>query len=237
MPGQPRPFETQGMAFVPILPGEFLMGSPKSDPYVREDETPQHRVTLSRGFYLGTYPVTQEQYCRVTGRNIADHKDPGCPVESVSRFTAIEFCRRFSDLAGDEVTLPTEAQWEYACRAGTQGRYYWGDDPAELDHYAWHRGNSGNQIHPVGGKRPNAWGLYDMLGNVWEWCLDGYQANYYARSPSTDPAGPPDMVQAVVRGGSFLNDASRTGCASRGVTYPEIGRNRYGLRLCMPFRV
>jgi len=222
-----------GISFVWIPAGEFLMGTPDTDPYLRRDETPQHKVIISKGFYIGQYPVTQKQYENITGRNIADTKDPLCPVESVTRVTALEFCRLCTDQSGINVCLPTEAQWEYACRSGTETRYFWGDDSREMDDCAWYRDNSNNRIHPVGCKKPNSWVLYDMLGNVWEWCSDWYSADYYSTSPLADPEGPSSGERAIVRGGSFINDISRLGCASRGIAFPEVGRNRYGIRLCI----
>ncbi len=112
-------------------------------------------------------------YQDVTGKNISDNRgDPDLPVESVNRYTALRFCQKLCEQTGYDVRLPTEAEWEYACRAGADARYFWGSDDAWLDEHAWYEDNAGGQIHPVGQKKPNPWGLHDILGNVWEWCSD-----------------------------------------------------------------
>jgi len=169
---------------------------------------------------LGVYPVTQAEYERVVGRNPSCFKwaeDPTMPVESVSWKEAVEFCRRLSRKEGKKYRLPTEAEWEYACRARGSARYSFGDDFASLGDYAWYCGNSDSRTHPVGQKKPNAWGLYDMHGNVWEWCADWYAEDCYATSPPNDPAGPSSGVSRAVRGGSygdvpsFLRSAKREG--------------------------
>ena len=158
------------------------------------------------------------EYERVTGSNPSKFEgDPQRPVEQVSWDDAVEFCRKLSALPGEKAAkrrygLPTEAQWEHACRAGTTTRWYAGDNQAGLVDVAWFNTNSGGQTHPVGGKKPNAWGLYDMHGNVWEWCQDWYDKEYYARSPIDDPAGPPGGSFRGMRGGS---GSTRRGTAGR----------------------
>ena len=200
-----------GMQFKLIPAGEFMMGSPADDPYKGNDEIPRHQVQITKPYYLGVYEVTQEQYEKVMGKNPSAFKGPLHPVENVSWEDATEFCRKLSEMDGkNDYRLPTEAEWEYACRAGTSTRYSCGD---ELDlACAWFRDNSDRQTHPVGEKRPNGWGLYDMHGNVWEWCSDWYGSGYYGGSPSADSEGPSTGSFRVSRGGSW--DFSGRSCRS-----------------------
>jgi formylglycine-generating enzyme required for sulfatase activity len=174
-----------GMKLNLIPPGEFAMGSPKSEPGRWDDET-QHLVKITKPFYLSAHEVTQAQYEQVMGKNPSYFSVSGngkgrvsgdtsqLPVERVSWNDAVEFCRKLSDEEGVEYRLPTEAEWEYACRAGTTTAYSFGNDVAQLGEYAWYADNSENTSHAVGEKKPNAWGLYDMHGNVWEWCQDWF---------------------------------------------------------------
>jgi formylglycine-generating enzyme required for sulfatase activity len=193
-----------GMTLVRIEPGTFTMGSNQYD-----EEKPPHKVRITRAFLLGAYPVTQDQYQKVMGEHRSHFKGPAdLPVESVSWFDAVEFCNKLSTrenrspcyringtevelIAGNGYRLPTEAEWEYACRAGSTGEYPFDGGESALGKYAWYDANSGKQTHPVGEKEPNAWGLHDMLGNVWEWCWDWYDADYYKKSPAEDPLGAP----------------------------------------------
>ena len=188
------------MKLVLIPPGEFQMGSPKEliveelrlhggdDAWYRDHlpgEGPQHRVRITKPYWMGATHVTQEEYLRVMGSNPSKFQgDPKRPVEQVSWNDAVEFCRRLSELPAENAAkrryeLPTEAQWEYACRAGTTTRWYSRDDEAGLVDVAWFNTNSSGQPHPVGQKMPNAWALYDMHGNVFEWCQDWYDRDYY----------------------------------------------------------
>ena len=186
-----------GNDFVRIPPGEFRMGSKSSE--ADDDEQPRTRVTISRGFYLGKYEVTQGQWEAVMGSNPSrfDECGPNCPVENVSWEDVQEFIGKLNAAAGgNRYRLPTEAEWEYAARAGTMGDRY-----GNLDAIAWYEDNSGSRTHPVGQKEPNAWGLYDMLGNVTEWVGDWYGP--YPGGSVTDPRGPGSGSLRVSRGGSW----------------------------------
>ncbi len=222
------------MKMVLIPAGEFKMGSPDSDssPYIREK--PQHRVRITKPFYLGTTEVTQGQYEKVMGSNPSRFKEsgPDAPVENVTWIDAHEFCRKLPDLAeekkaGWRYRLPTEAQWEYACRAGSEAKYCYGDDASRLGDYAWHKDNSAFKTHQVGQKKPNAWGLYDMHGNVWEWCEDWYGEDYYESSPAVDPTGPSTGPDRVYRGGGWFLVTETCRSAFR-VSTPPDGRH-FGL--------
>lgn len=206
-----------------IAPNTFTMGSPNNEVGHQADEGPQTTVTLSHGFWAGKYLVTQGEYLAVTGENPSGFPgDLNRPVESVSFFAASNYCAQLTlqDLAaaripaGTHYRLPTEAEWECAARAGTSTRFYYGDDPAlsELSKYAWFGAHNGITTHPVGQKLPNAWGLYDMAGNVWEWCQDWYGT--YPGGTITDPQGPATNAIGfkVIRGGAW--EASEFDCRS-----------------------
>ena len=189
------------MVLVPIPAGEFMMGSPASEPARLDNET-QHKVKITQPFYLGAHEVTQAQYQQVMGNNPSHRRGATKPVERVVWNDAIEFCRKLSEKEGVEYRLPTEAEWEYACRAGTTTAYSFGDDKSQLGKYAWFGGNSDNTIHPMGEKLPNGWGLFDMHGNVREWCQDWYGA-YESLRVVSDPTGPASGEGRVLRGGAF----------------------------------
>ena len=223
---EPTLTNSLGMKFVYIKPGSFMLGSPSSEPGRENDET-LHQVTLTKGFYLQTTEVTQGQWKRVLGSNPSNFKSCGdnCPVESVSWSDIQEFIAELNRIEGGyKYRLPTEAEWEYACRAGTKGPYV-----GNLDAMAWYTDTSGGKSHAVGGKRPNAWGLYDMHGNVWEWCQDRY--GDYPSGPLTDPVGSSSGAYRVNRGGSWYDDAGGCRSADRGRDGPGHRDYRLGFRL------
>ena len=220
-----------GMEFVLIPAGEFMMGSPANEPRRSGDEGPRHRVRITKAFHMGATEVTQEHYERVMGKNPSGFKRARNPVEQVSWVDASEFCRRLSLTESAAYRLPTEAEWEYACRAGATGRYCVGDDEGRLRECAWQRGNSGGKAHPVGQKKPNALGLYDMHCNAWEWCADWHDSDYYSGSPAEDPQGPRSGTRRVLRGGSW-NYAPHFGrSAYRYRSNPSLTRNSFGFRV------
>lgn len=203
--------DSVSLQLVLVPAGSFQMGTPvtEKDPeHGRPSNELQHDVTISKAFYMGATEVTQKQYEAVMGSNPSQFKGPTHPVDRATWDEASEFCRKASVKTGRTVTLPSEAQWEYACRAGSKSRYSFGDRDTELGAYAWYTANSMDArtkmktTHPVGQKKPNAWGLYDMHGNVWEWCADWY-APAYAVTEASDPTGPAKGSFHVLRGGSW----------------------------------
>ncbi len=221
-----------GVEFVLVEPGTFEMGSPADEPGRSADEGPVHAVTLSQPFYLGKYEVTQEQWQAVMGRNPSGFSNCGrtCPVEQVS-WNAVEgFIEELNRREGVEVyRLPTEAEWEYAARGGTQTAYHFGNAANRLGQYGWYADNSGGRSHPVGQKRPNTFGLYDMHGNVWEWVADWSGA--YPRGAVTDPRGPSSGAARVIRGGSWYSYARLCRAANRNWNAPGSRHGSLGFRL------
>jgi formylglycine-generating enzyme required for sulfatase activity len=218
-----------------IPAGEFQMGSPTSDTSAEADEMPRHAVRISRPFYLGKYPVTQEQWRAVMGGNSGNFKGPRNPVEQVSWHDCQQFLEKLNAKLGTQdgkFALPSEAQWEYACRAGSTTRYCFGEDDARLGEYAWYAASTGGATHPVGEKRPNAWGLYDMHGNVCEWCQDWFGEDYYAKSPPHDPPGPAAGSFRVARGGNWDDPAWYCRSAFRTGGGPGERYEFLGLRVC-----
>jgi formylglycine-generating enzyme required for sulfatase activity len=222
------------MVFIP--PGTFRMGSPTNEVDRNEREGLQTSVTISRGFWMGKYEVTQGEYLAVMGTNPSYFTgDTNRPVERVSWNDATNYCATVTQrerLAGRIATnsayrLPTEAEWEYACRAGTTTRFSYGDDPGytKLSNYGWYDVNSGKTTHSVGQKLANPWGLYDMHGNVWEWCQDWYGT--YPGGIAIDPQGPATGSLRVFRGGSWSYDTRGCRSAYRYGIYPDF-RPDYG---------
>jgi formylglycine-generating enzyme required for sulfatase activity len=210
-------------SFVQIPAGEFMMGSENGG----SDEKPVHRVRISHSFEMGKYEVTQAQWEAVMGSNPSYFKGVNRPVENVLWDNAQQFIQRLNARNDGYVyRLPTEAEWEYACRAGSTEDY-----AVNLDAMAWYDDNSGGRTHPVGHKKPNAWGLYDMHGNVWEMCQDWYSQDYYDQSPSADPTGPSIGSDWVSRGGGWYNNATRLRSASRSGHPPDSSNTQLGFRL------
>jgi formylglycine-generating enzyme required for sulfatase activity len=233
---------------VAIPGGTFTMGSPKNETGRGDDEGPQHSATI-RPFWMGKYEVTWDEYDlfwrKKPGAKVeqSDPKDKsadavsrptkpyadetfghgreGQPVLCITHHAAMKYCEWLSAKTGKIYRLPTEAEWEYACRAGTKTAYFFGDDPAKLEEYAWYDKNSGDVTHKVGERKPNPWGLYDMYGNVSEWCLDHYKKDYYSSFPLDKTVVGPvllptaDRYPHVVRGGSWADEADRCRSATR----------------------
>ncbi|HVW22231.1 MAG TPA: formylglycine-generating enzyme family protein [Opitutaceae bacterium] len=219
------------MEFVLIPAGTFEMGSPEN--LGGDDESPRHAVTISRSFYLGKYEVTQEQWQAVTGANPSHFRGAGRPVESVSWNDCQKFLAQLAARTGRRFRLPTEAQWEYACRAGTDTPWSFGAQDERAGDYAWCGANSGGATHRVGAKRPNPWGLYDMHGNVAEWCADVYAKHTYDGGAATDPAGPARGPSMVCRGGAWGDDSDMLRCAYRNCDGPGGATAGIGLRCVM----
>jgi len=234
-----NPYEIKGgMVYLPG--GTFVMGAKEEETAeivknmkekgnvwadVVLSEQPRHDVFLSP-FYIDKYQVTQAEYFRVMGRNPSLHKgDPNLPVDSVTKPDAREYCRRVGK------RLPTEAEWEYACRGGTNTTYFWGEDEKGADEYAWYIGNSGLVPHPVGQKKPNPFGIYDIIGNQWEWCsdnfsLDYYRPDYFVKQHHINPQGPSFngtefAERSAIRGGSYMATMDNLRCAARGRHMPD----------------
>jgi formylglycine-generating enzyme required for sulfatase activity len=210
-----------------------------------QSEKPAHPVMLTVPFYMGRFVVTQEQYQAVIGTNPSEFKGKDNPVETVSWYGAQAFCKKLSELTHLAARLPTEAEWEYACRAGKATTYFSGDTDKDLDRVAWYDANSKTTTHPVGQKEANVFGLFDMHGNVWQWCQDRYGADYYRSSPTSDPQGPKEPKHEVItvgydryhlqviRGGSWSDDLDDCRSSFRGITDPGKGFNIIGFRVIM----
>ena len=246
---------------VSIPAGSFVMGSSTAESGSTADERPQRTVHIS-AFQMAETEVTQKQFEDVMGWNDSDFSGENHPVEVVTWFDCMSFCNKLSQADGyaqcytmtnvgyngDHITsadvscnfqangyrLPTEAEWEYACRAGTTTRFYTGDSDSDLGRAGWYHDNSGLTTHPVGQKAPNAWGLYDMHGNVWEWCWDWYASGYYGTrpDPDSDPMGPSQGTMKVLRGGCSRLTPRNCRSANRGRDYPSYRADYHGFRVC-----
>lgn len=222
-----------GMEFVLVPAGSFMMGADKNFEDASDNEGPVHTVKISKPFYLGKYEVTQEQWVAVMGSNPSKFKGRPFPVEQVSWNDSKRFIQKLNTMeGGNKYRLPTEAEWEYACRAGTITKFSFGDDEGQLESYAWFRGNSGERTHPVGQLQPNPWGLYDMYGNVSEWVEDQYHRTYYG-APNDGSAWLKDGEDDnIVRGCSWLSEY-RSICrsANRSLVVPNNPQEIFGFRL------
>jgi formylglycine-generating enzyme len=229
---------------VHLRAGKFIMGDKD------EVDAPLHEVFIS-ALDMDRNLVTQELYQKVMGTNPSRWKGAGNPVEQLRWSDALKFCNKRSELEGlqpcydlktlkcnfeaNGYRLPTEAEWEYACRAGTTTAYFFGDNPGRLGDYAWFDKNSGGHPRPIGQKQPNPWGLYDIVGNVWEWCNDWYKVDYYQESPKQDPRGADEGQNKVLRGGAWRFSADNCRCGYRynespGYSDVCFGYDIYGFR-------
>jgi formylglycine-generating enzyme required for sulfatase activity len=217
------------MKMVWIEGGEFMMGSDEDKENVWVKESPIHSVELD-GFWIASTPVTQSQYKAImVGKNPSHFKGDDLPVECVSWHDSNEFCKKLSGKTVREYSLPTEAQWEFACRAGSKGSFCFGDSDQRLEHFAWFEKNSENKTHPVGQKRPNAWGLFDMHGNVWEWCADWY--GEYEKGKCINPKGPEEGESKMLRGGSWSDRTVYCRSACRSCSHPDSRNSYLGFRV------
>ena len=221
-----------GMEFVLIPPGEFDMGSSSEEQDRSDSESPVHKVTIKNPFYMGKSSVTQRQWKKIMGNNPSHFKGEDQPVEMVSWNEVQEFVKKLNTAENtDKYRLPSEAEWEYACRAGTQTRYSFGDDESKLNEYAWYAKNSGSKTHSISRKKPNPWGLYDMHGNIWEWVQDKWHENYNGSPSDGSIWEDGDSFDRVSRGGSWYCDAESCRSAGRFRRDPDSLFSNLGFRL------
>lgn len=271
---QKIPGSDQSFKMMPIKAGSFTIGAAAAEKNKEADETPQKTIQIS-AFWMCAFEVTRDNldvFLKDENTSLnadADAitrpspqyidfsegmgKSGGYPANSMSQRTALMYCRWLYQKTGVFYRLPTEAEWEYACRAGSNSRYYFGNDPAELDKYAWYEKNSGDKYHKVGQKLPNAFGLYDMLGNLLEWTLDHYEADRYAKMEAADPMVPANALQypKVLRGAGFTDKADDLRVSKRfhsvpawNIRDPQIPKSRWwltearavGFRIIRPFK-
>ncbi|MCZ6836296.1 MAG: formylglycine-generating enzyme family protein [Planctomycetota bacterium] len=231
VPTPPESFTNSlGIEFVYIKPGEFEMGSPFHERGRDKDEK-QHRVKISKGFYLATTEMTQAQWNRLMGENRSKKQGDQLPVTHISWVEATAFCVKLGQRDSLNYRLPTEAEWEYACRAGSTGPF---PKDTSLGKAGWYDGNSEEMTHEVGTKLANAWGLYDMQGNVWEWCQDWFDD--YPSDTVVDPLGPSEGIYRLLRGGSWYSRPEHCRAAFRSRNNPELmssGFDGFGFRLVL----
>ena len=216
------------MEFVLIPAGSFQMGSDENSG--DGDESPIHPVTLTQPYYLGRYEVTQAQWEKIMGNNPSKFRGDKLPVESVSWNDCQQFLAKLQQKVGRKFALPTEAQWEFACRSGTTTPWSFGPQADSAVDFAWIGENSGASPHPVGQKKPNAWGLYDMHGNVWEWCADWYNKHAYSNNADKDPSGPASGENRISRGGAWGDNPDGVRSAVRNCNGPDGANQGLGLR-------
>ena len=222
---------SSGLRLKLVPAGDFLMGEPWF-----EDSRPAHRVRIAKAFYIGIFTVTQKEWTRVMRTNPSKFKGSELPVENVSWEDCRTFIKKLNEAAPPGgFRLPTEVEWEHACRAGSRTIYHFGDDERSLVNHAWFSSNSKGQTHPVGQKKPNAWGLYDMHGNVSEWCQDWYDKEYYRHFCGDEivdsPTGPESGYENVLRGGSWESEAMNCYSGVRAFALPDIRRPSMGFRI------
>ncbi|MDR2353715.1 MAG: formylglycine-generating enzyme family protein [Deltaproteobacteria bacterium] len=224
-----------GMEFVLIKKGTFLMGSNESEKnYFSSYELPQHQVNITQDFYIGRYEVSQSEWSQLMDENLRTHDNDNFPVVNVSWFKAQEFIKNLNarDLNGT-YRLPTEAEWEYACRAGTNSTWFFGNDPSHLPEYADIDDHFGHNFVEVGTYKPNPWGLYNIYGNAREWVEDWFSSGYYAKSPTDDPTGPTEGKEKILRGGAFCDNPVYCKSARRYTENPEKNSGSFGFRVVM----
>jgi len=221
-----------GMELVLIPAASFRMGGDKKLEQAEDHENPRHIVKFSRAFYMCKYEVTQMQWSEIMNNNPSKFIGNLRPVEQVSWNDVHVFIQKLNTKEETKkYRLPTEAEWEYSARAGSESAYTFGSDANILRQYAWYRNNSGGKTHPVGQLNPNAWGLYDMHGNVHEWCQDWFDRKYYSQSPSNDPLGPSTGLAKALRGGDWGSEGWYCRCASRSLSSLDRRSDRLGFRL------
>jgi formylglycine-generating enzyme required for sulfatase activity len=223
----PRPVEAMtnsiGMKLRNIPAGAFSMGS-------------RSQVMVTVDFWVGQHEVTQAEYRRVVESNPSHFPGDLLPVERVSWDDAAEFCRRLSALENRTYRLPTEAEWEYACRAGSRAAFNFGDDDSQLGEFAWYDASAGNKTHTVGSRKPNPWGLHDLHGNVWEWCADWYQQDHYATGLADNSKDPATGEFRVLRGGCWYNRPVMCRSARRDFNRPDYRDDGVGFRVVLEDR-
>jgi formylglycine-generating enzyme required for sulfatase activity len=235
-----------GIVFIQIPAGTFLMGTSDSEKSslegekhwtrFEECERPSRKVTLTKPFLIGKYEVTQKQWTEVMSNNPSAFKGDDLPVESVSWEDAQQFIKKLNAVSDAKFRLPSEAEWEYACRAGSTNLYSTvaGREevlPTKLVEYAWSRSNAENKTHPVGTRKPNVWGLHDLHGNVWEWCRDWFDPDFYKRASARDPVNDQPAIERVMRGGSWFLEARTLRSAYRSGQLPSAKSQYVGFRL------